>query len=119
MPVKKENKYISRLSTALFVIGFLDVAGILLLALPAAREMLSSMAGIVTPVEFIAFGVGLAISASIYFLVAWGLRKRNKVAYYATWVLLLVLILKLRIIGLILDIFMVIWLIKCRKEFLK
>lgn len=111
---KEINPYVKKLTISLEIVGTLQIIGIILvLVFPFAKNLVAS-----NTIELIAYVIGASIGAVFIFLCAWGLKKNNKIAYYATWISLIPIILGLRLIGLILAIFMIIWLVKSKKIFI-
>ncbi len=66
--------------------------------------------------EFIIWSI---ILLAFFFSTAWGILKQKKFAYYLSWVALVVVILRFKLIGIIVAIFMGTWLSRSKKLFLK
>ena len=112
---KQQEQYAKNIALSFEIIAFLVIMTVILvLAFPLAQEMLTD-AGLSMPV----FLITSLIQATFFILCARGIRKHSKLAYYSAWPLLILVIFQLRLIGAIVAGFMIVWLVRSKKLFLK
>lgn len=111
----KKDPHVGYIYTALLVVGAWSLIDLfLVLLVPSVRSIFAADA-----VEVAGVLTGTIVASIYFFLCAWGIKKHSKVGYYATWVALLLIILRLRFVGLVLAVFMAVWLVRSRKAILK
>ena len=110
----ENKKYVNRIYISLLAVAFFDLLGLIFTILDSFNLFFPSP---IIGIERTGLLIGITFSMILFSLCALGIKRHNKWAYYTTWALLVVILFKLKVVGLVLAIFMVVWLIKLKCYF--